>query len=82
MIPAHPFRMEIITISELWAIPSAKFSSSITLAVPVFVSICTINSCVNCGSPPVKAHLVKYLLPKDSECPLIISAEHGPLFNS
>ena len=29
----------------------------------IFVSICIANSCVNHGSPPVKAHLVKYLSP-------------------
>lgn len=82
MIPAHPFRAEVIIIGKLWAIPPAESSSPIILANPIFVSVCIRNSCINCGSPPVKTYLVKYLLPKVSGCLLVISAEPSPLFNS
>ena len=67
---AQPFYM--VQISHLY----------ITLAIPVFVSICITNSCVNHGSTPVKAHLVKYLSPKVSECLLLNTAEHSSLFSS
>ena len=48
----------------------------------IFVSICIANSCVNHGSPPVKAHLVKYLSPKVSECLSVNTAERSSLFSS
>lgn len=81
-LSSHCTRTETIIISELWVLPPAESSSSITLAISGFVSIWTTNSCVSCSSSPVKIHLIRWLLPRVSEGPPVISAEPSPPLDS
>lgn len=73
----HHMKTKTIIISEICVLPPAKSSTSITLATPGFISICTTHWCVSCGT-----YLVKCLLLKVSEGPLVIGAEYNLLSNS
>lgn len=73
----HHIWVEVIIISKFLVLLPTKSSSSITLSITLFVSICTTNFRVSCS--PVKTYLVKCLLPKISEHLLSISAECGSL---
>ena len=80
LLQHHNFKASILYCAAFYMVQLSYLY--ITLAIPVFVSICITNSRVNHGSPPVKAHLVKYLSPKVIEHPLVNTAEHSSLFSS